>query len=163
MQNNKKTSLETFNTIQLLSDKNANTLHEKMLNAELYDENINEIFSSYIDYSLVHNESSKLTKDNYYVQIDLSSQDEDILRVINIMRKELQVKKKKKHKAIRDGLTLGEKRANMLFTYDCMTLGLSQTYIREQIEYYIQSETRDFTLSNTKFEDYIKELKTYIQ
>ena len=159
LENSNKKLLVTFNTIQQMSNKNVNILKNNILNANLYDDNINEIFSHYIDYSLVHNESSKLNKDSHYLQIDLSSQDEDILRVIKLMRKELEIKKSIKHKAIRDGLTLGEKRANMLFTYDCRALGLSQAYIREQIEYYCESETRNFTLSDNKLEDYIKELK----
>ena len=162
LKNSTNNAIETFKTIQLLSNKSVNMLKRKMVLSDIYNDDINTIFSNYIDYSLVHNESSKLNRDSHYLQIDLSSQDEDILKVINLMRKELKIKKKKKHKAIRDGLSLGEKRANMLFAYDCMILGLSQTYIREQIEYYIQSETREFILSNNKLEDYIKELKTYI-
>jgi len=154
--------LETFNTIQLLSNKNANILKYNMLNANLYDDNINQIFSSFIDYSLVHNESSKLNEDSHYLQIDLSNQDEDILRVIKLMRKELKIKKSEKHKTIRDGLTLGEKRANMLFAYDCLALGLSRKYIADQIQYYCYSEKRNFTLSNSKLDEYIKELKNLI-
>ena len=117
------------------------------------DEKITKLFEKYKDYTLIHSPKSKLDKKDPYIQFDLTQTDEEIIKNIKKIRKELKISILERH-IIKDGLSDNERKANILFLYDCKKIGLDDDYIQLEIKKYCISKNDSFQLSDNKYDRY---------
>lgn len=147
-------SLLTFKIMIANSKKNINKLKSHMIMQDFpKDEKITKLFEKYKDYTLIHSPKSKLDKKDPYIQIDLTQTDEEIIKNIKKIRKELKISILERH-IIKDGLSDNERKANILFLYDCKKIGLDDDYIQLEIKKYCISKNDSFQLSDNKYDRY---------
>lgn len=146
--------LSTFKIMIANSKKNINKLKSHMIMQDFpKDEKITKLFEKYKDYTLIHSPKSKLDKKDPYIQIDLTQTDEEIIKNIKKIRKELKISILERH-IIKDGLSDNERKANILFLYDCKKIGLDDDYIQLEIKKYCISKNDSFQLSDNKYDRY---------
>jgi hypothetical protein len=136
--------LSTFKIMIANSKKNINKLKSHMIMQDFpKDEKITKLFEKYKDYTLIHSPKSKLDKKDPYIQIDLTQTDEEIIKNIKKIRKELKISILERH-IIKDGISDNERKANILFLYDCKKIGLDDDYIQLEIKKYCISKNDSF-------------------
>lgn len=151
--------LLTFKILVENSKRNINKLKSNMIMQDLLkDEEMIKLFEKHKDYTLIHSPKSKLDRKDPYIQIDLTQTDEEIIKNIKKIRKELEISILERH-IRKDGLSDNKRKANILFLYDCKKIGLDDDYIQNEIIKYCISKNDNFQLSDNKYDRYKQEIK----